>query len=84
MTSNYVESKGYLLPQATVILFLWLITFSNLTYSQVSNMRVTDYSAALKLADETRRYQPLIFQKTMEKLTKVSNLTKEQQHFLIS
>ncbi len=42
-------------------------------------MSISDNSAALKLADDTRRYQPLIFQKIMAKLAKVSDLTHEQQ-----
>ncbi|PKI17354.1 GGDEF domain-containing protein [Colwellia sp. 12G3] len=81
MTSNNVESKQYLLTQVTVVLFLWLITFSNITYSQQTSTitSISDNSAKLKLADETRRYQPLIFQKVMKELTKVSDFTNEQQ-----
>lgn len=92
MNSNLIESKKYKRLHIIGVLFLWLITYCNLANGQQENSKpqveylsapptnLNDISVALKLADEVRRYQPVIFQRIMKNLAITSGLTKEQQH----
>jgi len=89
---SYIKSNQYKLLTGIVVLFILLITFSKRTYSQQTNLQsaalvdqiptnaLSSISAALKLADDIRRSQPLKFQQILKNLASKSNFTKEQLH----
>jgi len=92
VTFTYIERKRYTLLQITVVLFLWLISHNNFAYSQQVNSTLLNQiekiptntsdniSAALKLADNIRRFEPLKFQRILKKVSSENNLTNPQQH----
>ncbi len=92
MTFTHIQRKKYILLQITLVLFLWLTSHKNLAYSQQVNSKLSNQkeqiptktsdniSAALKLADDIRRFKPVKFQRILKNVSKENNLTNQQQH----
>lgn len=84
MNASFIKTSKYPLLRIIGVLFLWLITSVSLTYSQqiapLPPLVSEKISAALILADEIRRTQPLKFQQIMQDLAIRNDLNKEQQH----